>query len=258
LHILVAEDNAINQRVAIGLLEKLGYRAEAVANGQEVLKAVELVAYDIILMDCQLPELDGYKATMEIRRREAANGNGSRKRVYIIAMTAHAMPGAREKCLAVGMDDYISKPVYLETLERILGKAVEKVQTSSDSIAEIPARDRTLTLDTEMLTLLRGLRQAGKADPFCELVELFLNDAPVRLQQLEASAAQYDAVAMESVAHGLRGVASSIGASRMAELCAEVEEHARTGAIQTASRLLLPLKQESAKVMAALEVEKAL
>jgi len=258
VHILVAEDNAINQRVAIGLLEKLGYRAEAVANGLEVLKATELVSYDIILMDCQLPELDGYKATTEIRRREAAKEKtGAFKPIYIIAMTAHAMPGARERCLAAGMDDYISKPVYIDTLERILGKAVNRVEDGAGSTEAAAHRNRALTLDTELLQNLRDLRQPGKGDPFRELVEMFLRETPDRLRQMQVSAARYDAVAMESLAHGLRGCASSIGASRLAELCAEVEEHARTGAIQTATRLLVPVEAEFTEVASALEMEKA-
>src|SRR5204862_5267259 len=117
LHILVAEDNPINQKVAIGLLEKLGCRAVAAATGKEVLHALELVPYDIIFMDCQLPELDGYQTTKEIRRREDGQSNGARKHAYIIAMTSYAVFGAREKCLAAGMDDYISKPVQLDALE---------------------------------------------------------------------------------------------------------------------------------------------
>lgn len=259
LHILVAEDNAINQRVAIGLLEKLGYRAEAVANGQEVLKAVELVSYDIILMDCQLPELDGYKATMEIRRRESTRRKvGPVNPIYIIAMTAHAMPGAREKCLAAGMDDYISKPVYIDTLEKILRKALTRVDDASGSPVPEPGRNAALTLDTEMLQNLRELRQPGKGDPFRELVEMFLRETPDRLREMQVSAARYDAVSMESLAHGLRGCASSVGASRLAELCAELEEHARTGAIQTASRLLIPVEDEFTKVASALELEKAI
>ncbi len=104
IHVLVAEDNPINQRVAIALLAKLGYQAEAVATGPEVLQALDAVSYDAIFMDCQLPELDGFETTREIRRRERAELPANR-RAYVIAMTAYALRGARDECIAAGMDD---------------------------------------------------------------------------------------------------------------------------------------------------------
>jgi two-component system sensor histidine kinase/response regulator len=122
MRILLADDNRTNREVALGQLRKLGYKAEAVANGLEAVRAMEQIPYDVILMDCQMPELDGYEDTQTIQSREKAlEGRCPCKvPVHIIAMTAHAMLGEREKCLAAGMDDYLAKPVRTHDLKAVL------------------------------------------------------------------------------------------------------------------------------------------
>jgi CheY-like chemotaxis protein len=128
IRVLLADDDGINRKVALGQLNELGYAAQSVTNGFEVMKALEQAPYDVVLMDCQMPDLDGYEATQTIRQREQALDGSClwKAPIYIIALTAHAMQGEREKCLAAGMDDYLAKPFRVPELEALLGKLKRK------------------------------------------------------------------------------------------------------------------------------------
>jgi len=252
LHILVAEDNPINQKVAIGLLEKLGCRAVAAATGKEVLTALELVPYEIVFMDCQLPELDGFKTTQEIRKREPNQTNGSRQRAYIIAMTSYAVSGAREQCLEAGMDDYISKPIQLDALERVLRRAMDSVRPLAAPAPPITGA----TIDPSAIDVLRQLRRPGKPDPVIELIDMFMRDTPERLDKLRTAVAQYNAEELAAVAHNLRGCASSIGATLLANLCQKLEENAERRALQISAPLIREIESEFDRVCRALALEK--
>jgi CheY-like chemotaxis protein len=131
LRILVAEDNRVNQKVAFGLLQKIGCTADVVANGHEVLAALERIHYDVVFMDCQMPEMDGYEATQAIRRSEKDESKPCpwKAPLHIVAMTANAMKGDREKCLAAGMNDYVSKPVRMAELHASLSRCVPQPAT---------------------------------------------------------------------------------------------------------------------------------
>src|SRR5256885_6752737 len=159
---------------------------------------------------------------MEIRQREASQGDGAPKRAYIIAMTSYAVNGAREKCLAAGMDDYISKPVQLEALEKIMQRAIHHfVGTTTPQ-----THGNGTIIDPAALAVLQQLRRPDRPDPVAELIDLFLHETPQRLREMRIAITQYNADTLSLAAHSLRGCASSIGAVRMASLCEKLEENA--------------------------------
>ena len=235
--VLLAEDNTVNQRVALGQLRKLGYAADAVGNGLEVLEALNHVSYDIVLMDCHMPELDGYEATGAIRQRE-----GARKHTWIIAMTANAMSGDREQCLAAGMDDYVSKPVRLDELSAVLERARR-------NIAAAPA------IDQRSLEELRKLPDEDGQSMLRDLLLRFIEGAPVGMGELRSAIERADHRAAAFAAHSLKGSSSYFGAHRFQELCGEVERAGKAGGGGPLAPLLLPLEVEFQRVLTALNRE---
>jgi len=205
--VLLAEDNPVNQRLTLRQLKKLGFQAEAVANGREVLQALSQVPYDIILMDCQMPEMDGYETARAIRR----SAEGSSHAPYIVALTANAMLGDRDKCLGSGMNDYLPKPLDLADLEGVLERALAKLQPIE---AEISARSPCL--DQAVIAGLRELQEANEPDSLKELAELFIKDGWMRVTRLERALGDKDGVAAAAVAHTLKGSANNLGARRLA------------------------------------------
>jgi PAS domain S-box-containing protein len=224
MRILVAEDNAVNQRVVVRMIEKLGYRADVAATGLEVLAATERQPYDLILMDVQMPDMDGLAATREIRRRRRSEGGPT-----ILAMTANARPEDEASCTAAGMDGFIAKPVRLEILRDALAQA------ASQAVETVAPLD---VVAFERLRVL-GLVGVGGQPPHApgvlsEIVALYLSDTPKRVQSLRTAAETRDVEAMGSLAHGLKGSSGYIGAREMELLCAEIERLARAGRIDLA------------------------
>ncbi|MDB5082070.1 MAG: domain S-box protein [Chloroflexi bacterium] len=251
--ILVAEDNIINQQVAVGMLEAGGYRVDVVTNGHEALSALERRSYDAILMDCQMPEMDGYAATIEIRRRE-----GETLRTPVIAMTANALFGEREKCLAAEMDDYITKPVNPSDLYALLEKWIKPVGSranppkseSVETSTEVKTAPFVGVLDEAVLQNLLKLQSVSGTDVLGKVIDLFSENTPKRLAELKESINLNDANALARIAHSLKGSSGNVGASHLATLLAELEDLNREGNMDRVTGLLgrIETEFEQAKV----------
>jgi PAS domain S-box-containing protein len=213
--ILLAEDNIVNQKVAVRQLQKLGFRADAVANGREAIEALRRIRYDLILMDCQMPEMDGYEATTEIRRCE-----GQTKHTTIVAMTANALQGDREKCIAAGMDDYISKPVKLDELASVLERAFGG---SDRSISEAENLEAAPPVD-----LKRVYESMGQpSDELSEIVDAYLSQMSSELQQLLAAIESGNAAKIDFIAHNAAGMSANCGMTAVVEPLRELERRGR-------------------------------
>ena len=263
IRILVAEDNPTNQLVAVRTLEKLGYRADAVATGLEALRTLERVPYDLVFMDVQMPEMDGLEAARRIRAPESKAKN---RDVPIIAMTAHAMAGDRERCLEAGMNDYVSKPVRPAELVAALERQLAVSQTAP-SLTEAPdgedkglqplviraSADSSCTAVFDKRILLNTL--GGDEGTLREVLTLFLADMPQQIGKLEEAIKVRDAETATRQAHTLKGAAANVGGSLLRECAAELEQLGREHRLDVMAEGLEDLREQFAAVCAAVEKE---
>ncbi|MEK6304131.1 MAG: PAS domain S-box protein [Acidobacteriota bacterium] len=241
LHILLAEDNTVNQKLAMRLLEKQGHTVVLAENGREAIAAFEGGIFDVVLMDVQMPEVNGFEATTGIREKEKLTGG----HVPIIAMTAHALKGDRERCLAAGMDDYVSKPIRADEL----AKAIEnQVGVSNAAFAEKPER----TLDEVFDAAALLARLDGDTELLRYIVELFLEELPRLMSQVRDAVMLEDSDALERAAHTLRGSVGNFHAGGVVELALGLETMGREGSLTGAKKTMAMLEREVERLRPAL------
>jgi CheY-like chemotaxis protein/HPt (histidine-containing phosphotransfer) domain-containing protein len=237
LRLLLADDNPINQKVGLSVLNKLGYRADIANNGLEVLQALEQKAYDILFLDVQMPEMDGLEAARRICQRWPTDN-----RPRIIAMTGNALMGDREKCLQAGMDDYISKPVRIGDLQAALERwGIGRVRKPDTSFLIRPKPlSADQLLDQAIISDLREMPPDNGVSMLRELIDLFLEGVPQRLMQIGQNLSNAEKLAFE--AHALKSMSLNMGAKRIVEIAQKLEEQGRAGSTMEAAALLKELE----------------
>ena len=269
--VLLVEDNPVNQKVATQMIERLGHLVDVAGNGLEGVAAARKLPYDIILMDCQMPEMDGYEATAEIRRLE-----GEARHTPIVAMTANALQGDRERCLASGMDDYVSKPIRSAEMQATLARWVgwaepaaareaapatpppamtaEAALAAAQAVdARIPDADSPEGIDATILDDIMAVSPSAGVALVRELIDLFFGEVPARVEHMRSGIATGDASPVMRAAHAMKGGASNLGALRLSALCAEMERLGREGGLGSAAPLIGEIEVEIERVRAALD-----
>ncbi|MFM7406808.1 MAG: response regulator [Cuspidothrix sp.] len=250
LKILLAEDNVVNQKVAVNILQRLGYRPDVVANGLEVLIALRRQHYDIVLMDIQMPEMDGLTATEKICEEWLLSC-----RPWIVAMTANAMQGDREKCLSVGMNDYITKPIRLEELTKALINC-QKPDFSSQKIPEFSSINIRDILDPSIIKELKESICNHVMSEFVMFIDSYLDDTPERLQALQDAINDDNSQKLRLEAHTLKSSSAVFGAKKFSNLCKKLEDLGRDGNIKHAAFLVPELVKQYEDVKIALLLER--
>ncbi|BAY08505.1 GAF domain-containing protein [Calothrix sp. NIES-2098] len=243
LRILLAEDNLVNQKVALKQLQSLGYHADVAANGQEVLQLLEIVPYDLILMDCQMPVLDGLETTKEIHRRQESFF-AKHRRPIVIAMTANAMKEDRQMCLDAGMDDYLSKPVIKENLAAMLENWSKVILATSELIISENTINNTKPDLVDLLIDWEHLHQISENDGDFEmhLLQLFVEDVQSRLEFIKVAIATSDFQQMAKEVHQIKGASANIGATTMSLAADKLEQLAHQQADRGSSELIAEIE----------------
>ncbi|HAY28205.1 MAG TPA: response regulator [Candidatus Accumulibacter phosphatis] len=250
-HVLVAEDNPVNQEVAAAMLESLGLSYHLAENGRIALERVLNERFDLVLMDCQMPEMDGFETTSRIR--DGQRSGALPQRLPIVALTANAVAGDRERCLAAGMDDYLSKPFGREQLAAILQRwlaqppAAGTAATPPAAAAAAPTGDEAI--NPRALDAIRQLPGPNGELLVQKVVAAYLGDAPARLAQLQAAG---DAEALRRTAHALKSSSANVGAEQLSALCREIESLDRSGSVEATKALLTGVESQLPRVLAAL------
>jgi len=246
---LLVEDNPVNREVATGMLELLGYHVDSTENGQRALEVSAAGAYDVILMDCQMPLMDGFTATSHIRERERQT---QAARIPIIALTANAMEGDRDRCLAAGMDDYLSKPFSQDHLKEIVSRWLSQTGTSSlqrdSGVASVEAAPESSTptshaeqvestgvVDCTAWEPIRRLKRPGHPDPLGKLLATYVEDSRTLVEQLRQAIDSHDSAMLHAVAHRLKSSSATLGALTVAARCKELEALGRSQQIEGAA-----------------------
>lgn len=238
-HILIAEDNAVNHMVAAGMFEKFGCSVTPTGNGLEALHSITQRKFDLIFMDCQMPEMDGYEATRKIREYEKEYGQG---RTPIVAFTANAMTGDKDKCLQSGMDDYITKPAQIKVLENILKKwvspkvhnavAAEKLEQEVNDIME--------HLDHSALKLLAD----HVGDIFPTIIQSYIDFAEKTIPELQEAVSDKNVGTIQEIAHSFKSSTYQLGAERLGEMCEQLEGHAKAQNLDLLDSILQEMVSE--------------
>jgi CheY-like chemotaxis protein/HPt (histidine-containing phosphotransfer) domain-containing protein len=245
--VLVADDNPINRKLMVRYLQRLGYAVDEAVDGREAVEAVKGANYAAVLMDCEMPVMDGYQASSEIRRME-----GAARHTRIVAITANESESDRGRCLAAGMDEFMSKPVRPESLARMVERAAAANQPAGQAADEAEPLDGAgPVLDPETIG---ELREEGQ-DLLDDLIESFAQKAPTRIAQMADEFACGNLKAAALSAHNLKGSAGNLGAKRLGGICAKLDLMGRNGSIENVASLIVDLRAEYGRVKHALHTE---